>query len=163
MGCNFSCINKKSKKSKKKIKTIHKKKYNLNKLNNIDLNIMNEDNLNQKNHYIIKKDNLINEDEYYIMKTNNKKIELKYNKIGKFFYKKENKIHFKNIYKLLNENELISAINSPKMSYINIYEPDGLYSYQKNKEFNKEFWSNISTLKNRVLLKRQKLFKYKNN
>ena len=124
---------------------------------------MNEDNLNQKNHYIIKKDNLINEDEYYIMKTNNKKIELKYNKIGKFFYKKENKIHFKNIYKLLNENELISAINSPKMSYINIYEPDGLYSYQKNKEFNKEFWSNISTLKKRVLLKRQKLFKYKNN
>lgn len=156
MGCKFSCINKKSKKSKK---TIHKKKYNLNKLNNIDLNIMDEDNLNQKNYYIIKKDNLINEDEYYIMKTNNKKIELKYNKIGKFFYKKENKIHFKNIYKLLNENELISSMNSPKMSYINIYEPDGLYSYQKNKEFNKEFWSNISTLKNRVLLKRQTLFK----
>ena len=159
MGCNFSCINKKSKESKKNIKTIHKKKHNLNKLNNIDLNIMNEDNLNQKNNYTIKKDNLINEDEYYIMKTNNKKIELKYNKIGKFVYKKENKIHFKNIYKLLNENELISPMNSPKMSYINIYEPDGLYSYQKNKQFNKEFWSNISTLKNRVLLKRQKLFK----
>ena len=68
MGCNFSCINKKSKKSKKNIKTIHKKKYNLNKLNNIDLNIMNEDNLNQKIHYTIKKDNLINEDEYYIIK-----------------------------------------------------------------------------------------------
>lgn len=51
---------------------------------------------------------------------------------------------------------------SPKMCYINIYEPDGLYSYQKNKKFNKEFWSNISTLKSRVLLKRQQFYEKQN-
>lgn len=120
---------------------------------------MKEDNLNQKNNYTIKIKNLINEDEYYKITKQNNKIELKYNKIGNFYYKKENKIYFKNIYKLINENDLISHMNSPTMSYINIYEPDGLYSYHKNKQFNKEFWSNISTLKNRVLLKRQKIYK----
>ena len=163
MGCKFTCIKNKSEKKKSN------KKHNL-KLNNINSNNINSNNMNSNNmnldnlknkkiNYTIKKEELINEEEYFKMKTKyNKKKELKYDKIGKFYYKKENKIHFKNIYKLINENELVSTMCSPKMCYINIYEPDGLYSYQKNKKFNKEFWSNISTLKSRVLLKRQQFY-----
>ena len=162
MGCNISCIKRKGNLKNKilntKINKIKLNKIKLNiKLNKIKLNNMNLNNMNLNNMNKIAKDELINEDEFFNLKNRFKKInKLKYIKIGKYHYIKERKKYIKNMYKLVNECDLLSIPSSPKMSYINMYEPDGLYSYQKNKKFNTEFWYNISTLKSRVIVKREK-------